>query len=122
MAEYAFDREAFLLLAQNEEEAPALHYRFLDRRSPLPLHRSWADWLWRRGLEAGEIAPLQSAGVLAYRCDPDPERLRRRPLRGGGLGATRGRRRMPTTGPHKRKERRHETRRTGQGRLLSDAA
>ena len=76
MAEYAFDRDAFLLLAQREEEAPALHYRFLDRRSPLPLHRSWAEWLWRRGLEANEIAPLQSAGVLAYRCDPDPERLR----------------------------------------------
>ena len=80
MAEYAFDREAFLLLAQNEEEAPALHYRFLDRRSPLPLHRSWADWLWRRGLES-EVAPLQSVGVLAYRCDPDAERLPRRPLR-----------------------------------------
>ena len=76
MAEYAFDREAFLLLAQSEEEAPALHYRFLDRRSPLPLHRYWAEWLWRRGLESGEIVPLQSAGVLAYRCDPDPERLR----------------------------------------------
>ena len=76
MAEYAFDRDSFLLLAQREEEAPALHYRFLDRRSSLPMHRSWADWLWRRGLQSGEVAPLQSAGVLAYRCEPDPERLR----------------------------------------------
>ena len=49
---------------------------FLDRRSPLPLHRSWADWLWWRGLGAGEIAPLQSAGVAAYLCKPDAGALR----------------------------------------------
>ena len=76
MAEYAFERSGFLLLAQNEEDAPALHHRFLDRRSPLPLHGSWAGWLWERGLENGEIVPLQSAGVSAYRCSPDSERLR----------------------------------------------
>ena len=38
-AEYAFERDSFLLLAQNEDEAPALHHRFLDRRSPLPSAR-----------------------------------------------------------------------------------
>ena len=75
-AEYAFERDDFLLLAQSEGEAPALHHRFLDKRSPLPLHRSWAGWLWERGLETGEIAPLQSAGVIAYRCSPNAERLR----------------------------------------------
>ena len=76
MAEYAFEREGFLLLAPGEEEAPALHQRFLDRRSPLPLHRSWAEWLWRRGLARREILPLQSAGIHAYRCQPDAEALR----------------------------------------------
>jgi len=76
MAEYAFERDAFLLLAPGEAEAPALHHRFLDRRSPLPLHRSWAEWLWRRGLAKGEIAPLQAAGVHAWRCTPDAEALR----------------------------------------------
>ena len=76
MAEYAFERDAFLLLAPGEDEAPALHHRFLDRRSPLPLHRSWADWLWHRGLAEGEIAPLQSAGIAAYRCTPNAEALR----------------------------------------------
>ena len=75
-AEYAFERDDFLLLAQSEGEAPALHHRFLDKRSPLPLHRSWAGWLWERGLENGEIAPLQSSGVVAYRCSPNAERLR----------------------------------------------
>ena len=76
MAEYAFERDAFLLLAPGEDEAPALHHRFLDRRSPLPLHRSWAEWLWERGLAEGEISRLQSAGIAAWRCAPDAEALR----------------------------------------------
>ena len=75
-AEYASDHDSFLLLVQDEAEAPSLHHRFLDRRSPLPLHGSWAEWLWRRGLETGEIAPLQSVGIAAYRCSPDGESLR----------------------------------------------
>ena len=76
LAEYAFERDGFLLLAKGEEEAPALHHRFLDKRSPLPLHRSWGDWLWRRALAREEAVPLQSAGVVAYRCDPNAEALR----------------------------------------------
>ena len=76
MAEYAFERDTFLLLAPGEAEAPALHHRFLDRRSPLPLHRSWAEWLWRRGLAKGEVSPLQAAGIHAWRCTPDAEALR----------------------------------------------
>ena len=76
MAELAFERDTFLLLALGEAEAPALHHRFLDRRSPLPLHRSWAEWLWRRGLATGEILPLQSAGIAAWRCHPDAAALR----------------------------------------------
>ena len=76
LAEFAFEREDFLLLARSEEEAPALHHRFLDRRSPLPLHRSWATWLWRRGVRSGEIVPLQSSGISAWVCSPDPEKLR----------------------------------------------
>ena len=75
-AEYAFERDSFLLLAQGEEEAPALHHRFLDRRSPLPLHGAWAGWLWERGLDRGEIAPLESVGVAAYSCSPNAETLR----------------------------------------------
>ncbi len=76
MAEYAFERDAFLLLAPGEAEAPALHHRFLDRRSPLPLHRNWAEWLWERGLASGEISRLQSAGIAAWSCTPDAEALR----------------------------------------------
>ena len=75
-AEFSHDSDSFLLLAGDEREAPALHHRFLDRRSPLPLHRSWAGWLWDRGIATGEIVPLQSSGIAAYRCQPDGERLR----------------------------------------------
>ncbi len=76
LAEYGFERDDFLLIARSEDEAPALHYRFLDRRSPLPLHSTWASWLWRRGLRNGEIRPLQSAGITGYACSPDAEKLR----------------------------------------------
>ncbi len=76
LAEFSHDSDSFLLLAGDEQEAPALHHRFLDRRSPLPLHRSWAGWLWDRGIATGETVPLQSAGISAFRCNPDGERLR----------------------------------------------
>ena len=75
-AEFAFERDSFLLLSQSEQESPALHHRFLDRRSPLPLHDSWAGWIWDRGLASGEIVPLQSVGVNAYRCSSNSEKLR----------------------------------------------
>ena len=76
LAQYLNESDSFLLLAADERGAPALHHRFLDRRSPLPLHRSWDGWLWERGIATGEIAPLQSSGIAAYVCRPDGERLR----------------------------------------------
>ena len=76
LAEFSFERDDFLLLAQDEADAPGLHHRFLDRRSPLPLHRSWSDWLWRRGLDTGEIHRLESSGILAYTCNPVADDLK----------------------------------------------
>ncbi len=75
-AEFSHESDSFLLLAGDEQDAPTLHHRFLDRRSLLPLHRSWAGWLWDRGIATGEITLLQSAGIAAYLCRPDGERLR----------------------------------------------
>lgn len=72
---YASDGREFLLLARSEAEAPALHYRFLSRRIDLPLHPSWGDWLWTRGLGAGEIRPLDAHGIHAWRCAVDIEAL-----------------------------------------------
>ncbi len=95
-AEYAFEHDSFLLLVQEEARAPELHHRFLDRRSPLPLHGSWAEWLWRRGLDAGEIVPLQSAGISAFSCSPDGESLRE----DLSLAVASGRLSMPTEADH----------------------
>ena len=76
LAQYSLESDSFLLLTGSEADAPALHHRFLDRRSPLPLHRSWADWLWERGIATGEIVRLESTGIAAYRCHPNGDRLR----------------------------------------------
>ncbi len=76
LAEFRFERDEFLLLAPDEDAAPALHRRFLDRRSDLPLPPDWADWLWRTGLRHETIVPLESVGIAAYRCVPNHDLLR----------------------------------------------
>ncbi len=78
LAEFRYERDQFLLLAPTEREAPALYRRFLDRRSPLPLHHQWSDWLWRTALDDQMAAPLESTGLTAYLCRPDHEALRTR--------------------------------------------
>ena len=75
MAEYGFQKEDFLLVIRPGENPAEQHHRFLDRRVSLPLHHSWADWLWERGLENGEIQPLRSLGIQAWRCVPEPLQL-----------------------------------------------
>ncbi len=74
---YPSERPDFLLLPRCPDEAASLHYRFLNRRLDLPLHPSWAAWLWERALRAGEAVALESQGLLAYRCLPDAEALGR---------------------------------------------
>jgi len=76
IAAYANDRLDFLLLVREQDDAAPLHFRFLARRLDLPLHPSWAEWLWRRGLENEEVLHLESIGVRAYRCRPQPETVR----------------------------------------------
>ncbi len=75
LAAYRCDRQDFLLLARSEDETPALHYRFLNRRVDLPLHPSWANWLWDRGFASGETESLHATGLHAYRCRPDTRQL-----------------------------------------------
>lgn len=72
---YGGERTDFLLLVRRLEEAPMLHYRFLNRRLDLPLHPSWVTWLWDRALGSGEAIALESRGLSAYRCVPNAERL-----------------------------------------------
>ena len=74
-AEYTNHSKDFLLLPHTEEQAPHLHYMYLERRINLPLHESWAQWLWDQGIANETILPIQSKGILAYACNPDEELL-----------------------------------------------
>lgn len=40
-AQFNFENKHFLLLTPHEQQAPELHYIFLNQRSSLPLHPSW---------------------------------------------------------------------------------
>ena len=75
LAEYSFARDDFLLVTRPGEDPKERHHRFLDRRVSLPLHHSWAGWLWERGLENGEIRPLECLGIEAWRCVPESGQL-----------------------------------------------
>ncbi|MFN8472814.1 MAG: hypothetical protein U0822_11545 [Anaerolineae bacterium] len=75
IAGYTHDCLDFLLLPRQSEDAALLHYRFLNRRLDLPLHPTWANWLWQRALRVEEAIPLEARGLLAYRCQPNVEAL-----------------------------------------------
>ena len=77
-AEHSSDSQRFVILPKTDESAPGLYYQYLDRRTPLPLHHTWTEWLWERGLlSPREIQPLHSSGLKGYLCTPDHEALRR---------------------------------------------
>jgi hypothetical protein len=75
VALFSAERPDFLLLRRAKDDATSLHYRFLNRRVAVPLHPSWADWLWDRALRSGETRVLESRGLDAYRCVPDEAAL-----------------------------------------------
>ena len=76
-AQYDRDDSNFILVGKPQEtRAPERHLQFLNRRISLPLHPAWADWLWDRGLETGEIAKLHSLGIQAWKCEPNEMALR----------------------------------------------
>jgi hypothetical protein len=69
------ERPDFLLVVRHLQEGAGLHYRFLNRRLELPLHPSWAGWLWDRALRTGEAVALESHGFQGYRCIPNSDAL-----------------------------------------------
>mgnify|MGYP001013622374 CR=1 FL=1 len=75
VALFTAERPDFLLLKRPEDDAAKLHYRFLNCRVAVPLHPSWADWLWNRALRSDEARQLESHGLKAYRCVPDEAAL-----------------------------------------------
>jgi hypothetical protein len=92
-ARHTASRDDFVLLPRTPEEAPLLHFRFLDRRVDLPLHAGWRDWFWQRAAHGrGGRArgrghpglPLRAAAGGARR-RAVRRRRGRRPERGGGV-------------------------------------
>ena len=71
IAFFTHDHVDFLLLPRQPEEAALLHCRFLNRRLDLPLHPTWANWLWQRALRTEEAVALEAMSILAYRCHPN---------------------------------------------------
>lgn len=59
-----------------EENIRFCYFSFLDRLVPVPLLRNWAGWLWKRGIEKGEIEPLDGYGLTAHECRVDLEELK----------------------------------------------
>lgn len=75
VALFSAERPKFLLLRRSADDPATLHYRFLSRRVTLPLHPTWAEWLWARALQTGEARRLKSWGLEAYLCTPDETEL-----------------------------------------------
>jgi hypothetical protein len=52
-----------LILPESQRaNAPRLLLRYIDHRTTLPLHPSWADWLWRLFDDEAYLEPLQGTG------------------------------------------------------------
>ena len=80
MAHFDLDEPKFLLIGEpgrkDENSDARMHLQFMKRRSFTPLHPMWDRWLWERGEGAGEIVRMESAGIPAWFCSPNEERLR----------------------------------------------
>ena len=77
LAEYAFERDAFLLLAPGEEHAPALHHRFLDRRSPLPCIAPGRSGCGGGGWQRARFLPSSRRASTPTAAGPTPRRCAR---------------------------------------------
>lgn len=80
LAEYSNDfqgRYDFLLTKlRHDQDMEMMHYRFLDKRTELPIHESWAEWLWKRGQSEDEIRELTGHNMEGYYCTFNQEALR----------------------------------------------
>ena len=70
----------FILMEQrpgDDADAARMHHLYLSRRLPLPLHRNWAEWLWKQGIKRSEIKELTGIGRRLWLCRPDEESIAR---------------------------------------------
>ncbi len=76
LAELYNNHQDFLLLLPPDRNPAEQHFRFLNRRTTLPIHPDWADWLWQRGIESGEITPLETMTMQAWYCQWNEQTLK----------------------------------------------
>lgn len=102
---------SFILIGRPEkkERMRSAYLSFLDRLVPVPLLPAWADRLWEKGVERGEIKALEGFRLTAYDCRVELEVLKKdlsRAIREKVLTL---------------EEHRDETGRESEGGVLSDA-
>lgn len=82
MAEYEpppeNDDTNFLIIARHGVQAAAGKYaKFLNRRTDIPIHPSWAEWLWERAKTNGEAQRLETPQhTAAWLCRTDEVALK----------------------------------------------
>ena len=66
-----------LLIGQDIGSVRSLFYRHLEHKTDLPLHPSWADWLWERCLERSWLYELTTlvGGLMGFAGELDPKML-----------------------------------------------
>lgn len=70
---------SFILIGRPEkkERMRLAYLSFLDRLVPVPLLPAWADRLWEKGVERGEIKALEGFRLTAYECRVELEVLKK---------------------------------------------
>lgn len=64
-----------ILVCEREAELPERFYKLLCNQLKLPLHSSWAAWLWRYALSEGLVTKLSSKRLFAYELGVDTSAL-----------------------------------------------
>ena len=109
-AEYAFERGSFLLLAQSEDGAPALHHRFPRQTEPVAAARLVGRMALGTGPERGRDSPPPIGRCLRLQVCPKCRTAQGRPLQRGGGRTARSARGggAPQTGRVKRHKKNNE--------------
>lgn len=100
---------SFYLVSRPGEDGKiaSCYFSFLDRLVPVPLLNTWSGWLWKRGIEKGEIDPLEGFRLATWECRVDMDDLKK------DLSQAIKKRHLSL------KENENETGRKSQGRVLS---
>ena len=95
LAEFGHEDDSFLLLAGDEREAPALHHRFLDRRSPPAPPPLLGRLALGQGHRHRRDRPATVGGHLRVPLQSRRREAQKRPVRGGRFGYAHAGRRRP---------------------------